>query len=465
MNLRSLLSLLAAGIMFPLAAADLSRFQKWESYTGVKLERIESDGCPAIRLTYPRTAEKKTWGQVSLHFSPVLDLRNAGNLEITVKSSRKIYVSMGLMTRKGNLWSGWLKNAAGPRERTWSKAIREIKDWEKADLARTTAFTIGLGLYGYDTTKEDLEVIITGMTAVEPSDRFLVPRPTAGVSIDGAYKDDWGLEDVLYNWHEPVFIPLRPLPGSSDTKRISPEHLSGKCSFMYDDKYLYFLCLAADQTLFSGKDVLAPWNNDSVELFLAAGVKNRHLAKGKSLTECGFQVIFDCSAQGKPCLFRNRKKLDGTALGIRTKLLRENQDVNGRVVPGYVLEAAIPWTLFRDWTPVKGALLGYCVNLNDSAGGHLRSSPECRQPSGSTAGYSRAYLEYPAPEKKDVFRFGKCAENILWPEEYNAAGKRIWSDEFCTRIQSSATTERLYLNGFWAVQGFPKEELSADPAN
>lgn len=298
MNLRSLLSLLAAGIMFPLAAADLSRFQKWESYTGVKLERIESDGCPAIRLTYPRTAEKKTWGQVSLHFSPVLDLRNAGNLEITVKSSRKIYVSMGLMTRKGNLWSGWLKNAAGPRERTWSKAIREIKDWEKADLARTTAFTIGLGLYGYDTTKEDLEVIITGMTAVEPSDRFLVPRPTAGVSIDGAYKDDWGLEDVLYNWHEPVFIPLRPLPGSSDTKRISPEHLSGKCSFMYDDKYLYFLCLAADQTLFSGKDVLAPWNNDSVELFLAAGVKNRHLAKGKSLTECGFQVIFDCSAQG-----------------------------------------------------------------------------------------------------------------------------------------------------------------------
>lgn len=463
MNFRIMLSWILPGLALSLAAADLSRFQKWESYTGVKLERIESDGCPAIRLTYPRTAEKKTWGQVSLHFSPALDLREAGSLEMTVKSNRKIYVSMGLMSRKGNLWSGWLKNTAGPLERTWSKPIREIKGWEKTDLAQATAFTIGLGLYGYDTTKEDLEVVITGISAVEPSDRFLIPRPTAGVSIDGAYKDDWGLEDVLYNWHEPVFIPLRPLPENSGTKQISPETLSGKCSFMYDDKHLYFLCIAADQTLFSGKDVLAPWNNDSVELFLGAGIRSRHLAKGKPLAECGFQIIFDCSNGGKPYLFRNRKKLDGSSLGIRTKLVRENQEVKGHVVSGYVLEAAIPWALFRDWSPVKGSLLGYCVNLNDSAGGHLRSSPGCRQPAGSTAGYSRAYLEYPLPEKKEEFRFGKCAGNIPWPDEYNAAGKRIWADEFCIRTSASATAERLYLNGFWAVQGFPKEEESPDP--
>lgn len=465
MNFRNALFLVVFWLMLPLAAVDLFCFQEWKSYSDVNLERIEVDGRPAIRLTYPRTAEKKTWGQVSLHFSPLLDLRNAGNLEISVKSNRKIYVSMGLMTRKGNLWSGWLKNAAGPQERTWSKAIREIKGWEKTDLAQTVAFTIGLGLYGYDTTKEELEVVVTGMTAVEPSDRFLIPRPTAGVSIDGGYKEDWGLEDVLYNWHEPVFVPLRPLPGDSGTNRISPKDLSGKCSFMYDDKYLYFLCIAADQTLFSGKDVIAPWNNDSVELFLAAGVKNRHLAKGKSLAECGFQIIFDCSAGGKPFLFRNRKRVDGTALGIQTKLVRENQNVDGDVVPGYVLEAAIPWSLFREWTPVKGALLGYCVNLNDSGGKHLRSSPECRQPAGSTAGYSRAYLEYAAPEKKEEFRFGKCAENIPWPKEYNAAGKRIWAEEFCIRIPASATAERFYLNGFWAVQGFPKEEQSPDPGN
>ena len=88
MNFRNALFLVVFWLMLPLAAVDLFCFQEWKSYSDVNLERIEVDGRPAIRLTYPRTAEKKTWGQVSLHFSPLLDLRNAGNLEISVKSNR-----------------------------------------------------------------------------------------------------------------------------------------------------------------------------------------------------------------------------------------------------------------------------------------------------------------------------------------------------------------------------------------
>ena len=462
--LKHLVSLLLFCALLPaLSALDLMKIDKWTAGRDVKITPFrERSGEPAVRIEIPRTEKKITYASVTCVFPERMDLSDFRELEMTVKTSQKIKVSMRINTRGGgNLFPGWSRQNADSLPKQFVFTRKEMKHDKNPDLKKALSITFGFGLWQYDTTKFPLEIELRKAKVVDPAERFLIPRPTAGTMIDGAYKKDWGYENVLYLWTPPEFIHLSGKEFSIGKTVPAAEDLSGNFSFMADASNLYFLALVADRTPGEGTNPAAPWKNDSVELFLASGIRQKDLETQKPLRGHGFQIIFDISAGGKPLLMKDGSKI--TDSGIRFKTLKENVSVNGKPVPGYVLEAAIPRKLLPG-KPERGSLIAYCINLNDSrSGALLRTNPASLRPATNIFGYRKAFLEYEGRETLPVFQFGAVAPDLPWPEIYHAGGKRIWDDSLLTRSETPSA-RKIYLNGFWAVQGSKDETASPDPA-
>ena len=461
--LKSVLSLvLAFSMMQTLSALDLMQQEKWISWHKAKITRVkEADGQTVIRITVPKSEKKSNYAAVDCIFPRPMDLSDFQELKMTIQSSQKIKVSMRINTRGGgNLFPGWSKENADSQPKQFVFTRKEMKDNKNPDLKKAVSVTFGFGLWQYDTTKFPLEVELRQAKAVDPAERFLIPRPTAGTMIDGAYKKDWGYENVLYLWTPPEFIRLSGKDSAVGKTVPAEEELSGNFSFMADARNFYFLAVVADRTPGEGNNPAAPWKNDSVELFLASGIRKKDLETKMPLRGHGFQIVFDISAGGKPLLLKDGSQI--TQSEISYKVRKEDVTVNGKPVPGYVLEAAVPRKLFPG-KPERGSLIAYCINLNDSASGaSLRTNPESTRPATTIFGYRKAFLEYEGRESLPVFRFGAIAPDLPWPEIYHADGKRIWDDSLLTRSKTTSA-QRIYLNGFWAVQGSKDETASPDP--
>ncbi len=462
--LKHLVSLLLFCALLPaLSALDLMTLEKWTSGGNVKITSFkERSGEPVIRIEIPKTEKKITYAAVDCVFPEAVDLSKFNQLEMTVKTSQKIKVFMRINTRGGgNLFPGWSRQNADSLPKQFVFTRKEMKHDKNPDLKKALSVTFGFGLWQYDTTKFPLEIELRQAKAVDPAERFLIPRPTAGTMIDGAYKKDWGYENVLYLWTPPEFIRLSGKDSAVGKTVPAEEELSGNFSFMADARNFYFLAVVADRTPGEGNNPAAPWKNDSVELFLASGIRKKDLETKMPLRGHGFQIVFDISAGGKPLLLKDGSQI--TQSEISYKVRKENVSVNGKPVPGYVLEAAIPRKLFPG-KPERGSLIAYCINLNDSASGaSLRTNPESTRPATTIFGYRKAFLEYEGRESLPVFQFGAIAPDLPWPEIYHADGKRLWDDSLLTRSKT-ASAQRIYLNGFWAVQGSGDETASPDPA-
>ncbi|MBR0458262.1 MAG: hypothetical protein IJJ26_03420 [Victivallales bacterium] len=356
-----------------------------------------------------------------------------------------------------NDWPRW---TVGPERKQvlFEKSLFKPMKEKEVLLSSVKYFAIGLGLWGYDTTRETAEIEIEGIQVTQPSDVFVIPRPTASVSIDGAYQKDWGFQDALYFWTPPAYCTLGAQQRVSKGERPSSK-LSARYSLMYDDKNIYFLSLVTDPTPFQGAGG-HPWENDSVELFLANGVNYRDLKRETRLDDRGFQIIFDGHRRNVTCLRKGRPVPD---VPIEVRFQAENLPLGGEMVPGYVVEAAIPRKLFASPCE-KGTLLAHAVKLNDYRGGSLCNTPGNATPNANLLNWHRAYFEYEGKEETREYRFGKLAQNPPWPKEIHTGTQPIWDVFFCERRQTSQTEERLYLNGFWAVQGGKNIEFSPDPS-
>ena len=464
MMLKSFLSFLLVFSLLPLLSAlDLMTMEKWTAGRDIKISKVkERDGEPVIRIEIPRTEKKITYAAVNCIFPVKVDLSEFSQMEMTVKASRKIKVSMRINTRGGgNVFPGWSRQNAETMPKQFIFARKEMKNDKNPNLKQSLSVTFGFGLWQYDTTKSPLEIELRKAKVIDPAERFLIPRPTAGTMIDGAYKKDWGYENVLYLWTPPEFIRLSGKDSSIGKKVPAEEELSGNFSFMADARNLYFLAIVADRTPGMGNNPSTPWENDSVELFLASGIRQKDLKSQMPLRGHGLQIVFDISAGGKPLLLKDGTQI--TQSEILYKVRKEDVTVNGKPVPGYVLEAAIPRKLLPGKLD-RGSLIAYCINLNDSASGaSLRTNPESMRPARTIFGYRKAFLEYEGRETLPVFQFGAIAPDLPWPEIYHADGKRIWDDSLLTRSKTPSA-QRIYLNGFWAVQGSKDETASPDPA-
>ena len=236
------------------------------------------------RITLGKMPEKSSYASIYTRFSKPLNCSDFRNVEVTLKSSQKIKLMCHLGTKTGTLTAVWDRVNIGSEETTviFDRAAFKGKENQKGDPAAITGLTLGFGLWMYDTAKDAAEIEITKIRITQPADSFLIPRPTAGVAIDGAYRTDWGFENNLYFWTPPEYLHLTD-GHAVGSKQKTPERLSGKFSFMYDENHLYLLGIIADETPGQGKpETMEPWTNDSVELFLANGVTSRDLEKKTS---------------------------------------------------------------------------------------------------------------------------------------------------------------------------------------
>jgi len=228
--------------------------------------RVENN---KLHITIGKTAKKIAYAGLLLHFRKPQDCRDFQNVRFNICSSQKIRVKCSFGEMKKNVYTNWSRQSAdaGEKEFLFERNSFIFPPEKEQILSSVKQITIGFGLWQYDTTKESAEIELSGIQITQPSDVFIIPMPTAGVSIDGTYRD-WGHEDVLYNWTPPAYIKL-------DARHRLPSHtkpskdLSGRYSLMYDDKNIYFLALIADPTPKQGQYGANPWQNDSIELFLA----------------------------------------------------------------------------------------------------------------------------------------------------------------------------------------------------
>ena len=407
-----------------------------------------------------KTGKAATYAGLKIKFAKPLDLSNMTALEIPAECSRPVPVMVTLFCHNGLYTSPYTKrNIAAAME----KIVFERKTFTaqgKPDLSRVYSVTIGFGLWKFNTLQSGFRAGVGEPFFVTPDSRFLIPRPTAPVALDGEYRKDWGHENNLYVWTPPPFFRLdgkKDIAARADLWK-GPARLSGRFSFMYDDQNLYLLADTADATVQTG-GAGAAYSNDSIELFLYPGLSGRSVRNGGALYPGGVQLVFDCGPGNGVCRkYTNGKK---ETIAVRSRLKRITRLVDGKQTSGYVLEAAIPWTLFPKFKPERGARIGYTLKLNDSSGISFSTNPENPKAYMNTRGYRIAYLEYPSEERTVNFRLGPVADDPGWPERFRTDGG-LWEKKFQAVRRPSSLIDRFYLNGFWAGQSVRDDHSSPE---
>jgi hypothetical protein len=192
----------------------------------------------------------------------------------------------------------------------------------------------------------------------EPPPPGVVARPNGPVldatrresppSID-AQLDDWSV----------------PLPYRSEHNVFRPENWTGpgdsSASFAvgWDTTYLYLALDVVDDVHVQADTGLTLYRGDSIELQFDADLPGDFNVA--SLNQDDFQIGFSPGADGNtPEVFMwNPAERRGVPQGVQ---------IAARLKPegaGYVLEAAIPWSLFNV-TPQGGVTFGFALNVSDN---------------------------------------------------------------------------------------------------
>lgn len=433
-------------------------------WSGKNIEQPVKMDSFQIRFVQPRTEEKKKFADFRYVFQKAVDLSDFTTISFEAKSTIPVKLQVALHSKDGGVIlpkSQWSVAKTGTSWKKFEFRREDSAERKNFDSSKVSFIRIGVALWCYDTVKNDCELEIRNLRISTPADEFLIPKPTAQTVIDGVFRKDWGYENNLYFWTPPVMTTLSAPQNLVKGKAKAKKNFSGRFSFMYDENNLYFLGLVADSSPCSGTNPTEPWCNDSIELFLAPKLRISDLKSRKSLKKSGgIQIIFDCSNGGTPVVLRDSGVCDDS--GIRYALKKTSVDADGKPVPGYVLEAAVPRALFQSWKPKRGEFIAYCINLNNEDGTSLRSSPSADQPHASVANYNRAFFEFRGEERLEAFKFGSPAANVCWPEEYRANGKRLWDDSLLFR-RKTPVSEQIWLNGLWAVQSVAGDSDSLNP--
>ncbi len=463
--------------MIAVKADNLSVFKpgvKWYTHyrTGkLEIKNIEKAmaDIPGMQLTSGPALKKQTYACISHYFKKTKNWTGVKSISLFAKTKKKIHLKFIIACDGGSLSSRFIKNNNSTSFGKYKITLDKMEKRGNPDLTKVKSISIGLGLWSFDTSKEGFSIILTKLETMDTANAYIIPRPSEGVVIDAGYKDDWGYEDNLYNWTAPDYIYLNDssklIPGSGKWRGI--QQLSGRFAFMMDDKNLYFLGLVADATPFEGSNPSEVWKNDTVELFLVPKANSNILRLGQKMSKAkGAQIIFDCGKNHNNIrvLMQGGKKADS---GIKYKVIPKNWLINGKQTKGYILEAAIPLKLFPEFTKKRGAMLGYSIKLNDMSGISLIATPENLKPHANIKNFKKAYIEIVAKDGGSKIKFPAPAKNVFWPGKYTKGpGKiRIWDMAKAYRKKESATSERLYLNTLWAVQGVDDGSIPPNPEN
>jgi hypothetical protein len=172
-----------------------------------------------------------------------------------------------------------------------------------------------------------------------------VPKALPGMKFDGS----------TTNWPG---RPATPIEASRLVFGTPNPALRGDFRLCWDEKALYFLIQVKDKTpLMNNNEPRKLWKGDGVELFIGG----RNITEGGSLSFSDRQILLGAGNEAKVFI---PDHVEDSAL---CKVLSV-KDVSG---DGYVLEAAIPWSVLG-FTPAAATELLFDVALDNSDDGQIR---------------------------------------------------------------------------------------------
>jgi len=196
-----------------------------------------------------------------------------------------------------------------------------------------------------------------------------IPRALPNFKMDGS----------TTNWPG---RPAEPIESSRLVLGNPNSSLRGDFRLCWDDANLYFLIQVKDPTpAKNDQPVSYLWNGDGVELFLSA----KDIDTGGSMAFGDLQILLGAGEAPKV-------HIDGRADDAMSCRLLVIKDVSG---DGYVLEAAIPWSVLKT-TPRAGMMLLFDVGIDNSDDGKVRKQQlmwnGTAKNSGDRGGWGRARL-------------------------------------------------------------------------
>lgn len=174
-----------------------------------------------------------------------------------------------------------------------------------------------------------------------------MPRTLQRIVADGKF-DDWGLKLEL--------AMLNP--------KVNGDDASGIAQLTYDEKNLYLAVQMRDNELLNKRPINKLYQQDSVELFISTEPRDTSSGYGPN----DYQLILTpTSAEDKPLGMYVADRAAGTLVPINGCALYA-----GPVNRGWVMEVAIPWKQFSNFSPKQGDKIAFEIRINDADTSHER---------------------------------------------------------------------------------------------
>ena len=170
-----------------------------ELYNGIKydVETVRLEAFPEKKLTYCG---------VEVRFPEPLNFSDFTSVELLARAEKPTALMLVMLTDKGIVSAPYRKKLLSGTLERFSFDRAEFKSKFETDFTKIYGFIVGFGLWNYNTCTDGQTVAFGDLRVVTPDNRYIVPRPTAAVSIDGDFRKDWGYENNLYIWTPPVFF-------------------------------------------------------------------------------------------------------------------------------------------------------------------------------------------------------------------------------------------------------------------
>ncbi len=150
--------------------------------------------------------KKTTYCGIEVRFAKPQDFSDFTSIELLAKAEKSTPVMLTLLTDKGILSAQFRKKPLSSAMECITFERAEFKGNHETDYKKIYGFIIGFGLWNYNAAATGQTIAFGDVRIVTPDSRFIVPRPTAAVAIDGGFRKDWGFENNLYIWKAPVFF-------------------------------------------------------------------------------------------------------------------------------------------------------------------------------------------------------------------------------------------------------------------
>ena len=198
-QLRALVLAAAVALVSVAGAAsdpgELMRSGQWQGHYDGEISVTPVDAAlgdnPGIEVAFGPSPENVTYGSISVAFDSPVNMGGLSAISFMARSDQEARPALTVQCEGGSLRRDFERQPLTGAFRRIEMARADMAVTGDPDLSRVTSLTIGFGLWDFDTSKTGFNIVLASLEYVGTETRYVIPRPTRGVAIDGEFRD-WG---------------------------------------------------------------------------------------------------------------------------------------------------------------------------------------------------------------------------------------------------------------------------------